>query len=114
MASVSQTSDYPSWLAREERKAERVAVAWDATLVPATSGDEMPCHMLDITHLGCRLRMERAPSVGTHVNIVIPAFAGVAGWIAWKADGEAGIDFAHPLPADVLSEVIRRNGGNLH
>lgn len=70
--------------------------------------------MLDITHLGCRIRIERAPSIGTHVSIVIPAFADVAGWIVWKADGEAGIDFAHPLPADVLAEIIRRNDGNLH
>lgn len=111
MASVSQTSEYPAWLAREERKADRIAIAWDAVLIPATSREEMPCHMVDITHLGCRIRMAGMPSVGTHVDIVIPAFASVPGWIAWKAAGEAGIDFAHPLPSDVLAEVIRRNDG---
>lgn len=113
MASVSQSSDYPAWLAREERTADRIAVAWDAVLVSATSGIEMPCRMVDITSLGCRIRLEGAPSMGTHVTIAIPAFADVAGWIAWKAEGDAGIDFAHPLPGEVLTEVIRRNANKL-
>lgn len=111
MVRVSPASDYPAWLAREERKAERIAVEWDATLVSATSGEAMRCHMRDITSLGCRLHLERPPSMGTHVTIAIPAFADVAGWVAWKAHDEAGIDFAHPLPDDVLTEIIRRNDG---
>lgn len=109
MPSLPQASGYPAWLTREERKAGRIAVKWNATLVSATSGEEAGCQMRDITHLGCRIRMANAPSMGTHVTIAIPAFTSVAGWIVWQADGEVGVDFAHPLPDDVLTEVIRRN-----
>lgn len=112
MASALQKPDYATWLACQERKAERIPVLWDATLISAMSGDTLPCHMLDITHRGCRIRMTRVPSVGTHITIIVPAFTNVAGWIAWKARDEAGIDFAHPLPPAVLSEVIRRNECN--
>lgn len=108
MASKPATSNYPTWLAREERQSDRVAVAWSATL--STPHGDHACRIADITHLGCRIQADDLPSVGTYVTVVIPQFAGVAGWVAWRKNGEAGLDFGHPLPDAVLDEVLRRNG----
>lgn len=113
MASVLKAAEYPAWLAQEERKAERVAVTWEATVRSLKSGDAA-CRILDFTHLGCRFRSEEPPSMGSHVSVIVPGFAEVAGWIAWRADGQAGVDFAHPLPDAVLQEVVRRNGVLTH
>lgn len=113
MASTVRAVEYPAWLAREERQAQRVAVAWEGTLRSLRS-PHRPCRILDFTHLGCRVEVEDAPSMGTHVGIVVPAFAEVAGWIAWRSDGQVGIDFAHPLPDVVLQQVLLRNGALSH
>ena len=108
MASTAKTAQYPTWLACEERQAHRVAVAWEGVLCSIGSAGR-PCRILDFTHLGCRVQVEEAPSMGSRVGIVIPAFAEVVGWIAWRADGQAGIDFAHPLPDDLLQDILVRN-----
>ena len=88
-------------------------MTWEATVRSLKSGDTA-CRILDFTHLGCRFRSEEAPSMGSHVSVIVPGFAEVAGWIAWRPDGQAGVDFAHPLPDAVLQEVVRRNGVLTH
>lgn len=109
MASVPKTSEYPAWLAQEERKADRVPVAWEATVRSLKSGDA-PCRILDFTQLGCRIGSEDPPAMGSHVSVIVPGFAEVVGWIVWRGNEQAGVDFAHPLPDAVLQEVVRRNG----
>jgi hypothetical protein len=113
MGSNPEPQNYPSWLAREERTAHRVAVSWEATICSPTLEDAA-CRILDITHLGCRLSSEHPPRTGTLVTVAIPEFAGITGWIAWRSNGEVGIDFAHPMPTAVLDEIVRRNGALPH
>lgn len=93
----------------EERRAVRIPVDWDAA-VASPAGDESRCCVLDISNRGCRIRTETTSSVGTCVNVLLPQFASVTGWVAWRADCEAGIDFAHPMPLAVFEEILRRNG----
>jgi len=99
---------YPSWLAADERKADRVAVDWFATLASIKFPAE-DAQLIDISNLGCRLRIGRIVSVGTFVTVGIPHFTGVPGWIAWAKGGEMGVDFSHAIPKAVIEEIIRRN-----
>jgi hypothetical protein len=108
VASNQTPVEYPSWLAREERKSDRLAVAWSASI--CSSRGEEGGEVLDITPLGCRVRMNDAPPGGSHVGVVLPEFASVAGWVVWRSSGEVGIDFAHPLADVVFDEILRRNG----
>lgn len=93
----------------DERRAIRIPVDWDAA-VTSPAGGKNRCCVLDISNRGCRIREEATSSVGTCVNVLLPQFASVTGWVAWRADCEAGIDFAHPLQPAVLEEILRRNG----
>ncbi len=93
----------------DERRAIRILVDWDAAVTLPTGG-RTRCWVLDISNRGCRIRAETPSSVGTCVNVLLPRFGSVTGWVAWRADGEAGIDFAHPLQPSVLEEILRRNG----
>ena len=106
MAGESHT--YPSWLAADERKAERIPVNWVATLASIKFPAE-DASLIDISNLGCCLRTSRIVSVGTFVTVGIPHFTGVPGWIAWSKGGEMGVDFSHALPKAVVEEIIRRN-----
>lgn len=111
MATKPNTS-YPSWLAQEERKADRAAVSWQGT-ISSIKFDAEACLVQDITHLGCRIMLAHAVSVGTYVSIEIPQIASLEGWVAWNRGCEIGIDFSHPLPAEVLNEIIRRGDAAL-
>ena len=108
MATKPSTA-YPSWLAQEERKSDRVAVAWQAT-ISSVKFDAETCAILDITQLGCRIALAHGVSVGTYVTIDLPQTVRLEGWVAWNRGGEIGVDFSHPLPAELLAGIIHRNG----
>ncbi len=108
MATKPSTT-YPSWLTQEERKSDRVTVAWRGTISSVKFDAEM-CSIRDVTQLGCRIVLAHAVSVGTYVSISIPHIDRLEGWVAWNRESEIGIDFSHPLPIAVLDELIRRNG----
>jgi hypothetical protein len=114
MASKLAPSAHPEWLAHEERTADRVAVSWPASISSRKVAAE-PCRIVDITHLGCRVQWASAITVGAQVTIAVADFAELAGWVAWHKGNEIGVDFSHPLPAQVLEGMIARNrAGAVH
>jgi hypothetical protein len=114
MASKLAPPARPEWLAHEERTADRVAVSWVASISSRKFSDEA-CRIVDITHLGCRVQLTSPITVGAQVTIAIADFAELAGWVAWHKGGEIGVDFSHPLPAQVLDSIIARHGaGAVH
>lgn len=108
MASKPNTAAFPSWLAAEERKADRIPVDWPASWASAKFAEE-DAHVCDITNLGCRLRTARNVGVGTFVTVKMPGVAEAPGWIAWTGPNEVGVDFSHPLPAAVIEDIARRH-----
>jgi len=107
MASATEPTVYPAWLAHGERQAERLTVKWEAT-VACMKFDPEPCAVLDITHLGCRLQLSRDVTVGTYITVRVPDFANIEGWVAWSKAQQIGVDFSHPLPAAIVSEIMAR------
>jgi hypothetical protein len=99
---------YPAWPKKDERQDIRIAVAWNAT-ISADKFDEQPVRITDCTARGCRIATRLAVTVGTFVQVTIPQFAAVPGWVAWSSPEAIGIDFSHPLPNRVLECVIERN-----
>ena len=108
MADRSSKPEYPSWRAEDGRKAVRIAVDWSAT-VTADKFDTQAVRISDCTQLGCRIETRLAVSVGTFVDVAIPNFADVPGWVAWSSPEAIGIDFCHPLPNRVLEYIVERN-----
>lgn len=86
----------------------RIVVEWKA----AVSADKFGVHAVKITNCtnrGCRIETDLLVTVGTFVQIAIPTFADVQGWVAWSTAEAMGIDFAHPLPGKVLEYIIEQN-----
>ncbi|MEI5688402.1 MULTISPECIES: PilZ domain-containing protein [Sphingomonas] len=106
MPSVDPTP-YPAWLAQEERQADRLPVSWPST-ISSLKFDEEPCTICDVTHLGCRVLLDRRVTVGTYVTIAMPQLTKLEGWIAWNRGHEVGVEFSHPLPASILDDIETR------
>ncbi len=109
MATRSTKSDDPAWQGKEQRQAIRLIVDWAASVAADTFGTKV-VHVTDCTIRGCRIETDLAVAVGTFVNIAIPRFTEVCGWVAWSSPEAMGIDFSHPLPSRVLEYLIERNG----
>lgn len=108
MATRSTKSGTPAWHGKEQRQAIRLIVDWAAS-VSADTFDAKVVHVTDCTIRGCRIETDLAVAVGTFVNISIPRFTEVCGWVAWSSPEAMGIDFSHPLPSRVLEYLIERN-----
>lgn len=111
MATLSTKSRDPAWQGREQRQAIRLIVDWTAS-VSADTLNAKVVHITDCTIHGCRIETDLAVPVGKFVNISIPQFTQVCGWVAWSSPQAMGIDFSHPLPSRVLDYLIERNGSS--
>lgn len=98
----------PKWAGPDLRSAVRIAVNWDAS-VAADKFGSCAVKITDCTNRGCRIETELAVTVGTFVQIAIPKFTEVQGWVAWSSPAAIGVDFAHPLPSKVLEYIIEQN-----
>ena len=107
MASIVDPTPHPTWLAQDERQADRLAVVWPATTA-SLKFDPEACSISDITHRGCRILLGHHITVGTYVTIDMPQLTKLEGWIAWNRGHEVGVEFSHPLPKDVLSDIETR------
>jgi hypothetical protein len=107
MASIVDPTPHPTWLAQDERQADRLAVVWPATIA-SMKFDPEACSISDITHRGCRILLGHHITVGTYVTIDMPQLTKLEGWIAWNRGHEVGVEFSHPLPKDVLSDIETR------
>jgi hypothetical protein len=102
------TPHYPSGRVADERRAVRIPVDWTATVAADTS-ETQAVRITDCTQLGCRIETRLKVAVGTFVQVAIPLFADVPGWVAWSTPEAIGIDFSHPLPNRVLEYLIEKN-----
>jgi hypothetical protein len=98
----------PAWQGKEQRHAVRIVVDWAASLAAEKFGTK-PVKITDCTNRGCRIESDLALTVGTFVQIGVPQFTDVTGWVAWSSPGAMGVDFSHPLPSRVLEYIIERN-----
>lgn len=95
MASAAP-SPYPSWLAREERLAER-----EPSGAIGRVGAQAVT-VTDVSALGCRLSMSPPANVGAFLTLSLGT-ASVTGWAAWQRGDEVGMDFSQPLDAETLA-----------
>ena len=100
MATAS-SQNFPPWLAREERLAEREPVGVAAT-VSGAGGSPEPAEVTDASPLGCRVRTTAPGGVGAFLTIAAGE-ASVTGWVAWRRGDVLGLDFARPLDEAALA-----------
>lgn len=108
MATQPTKSGDSAWQGKEQRQAIRLIVDWAAS-VSAAPFDTKVVHVTDCTIWGCRIETDLAIAIGTFVNISIPQFTEVCGWVAWSSPEAMGIDFSHPLRSRVLDYLMERN-----
>ena len=96
------------WTGKEQRTAVRIVVDWEASVTADKFGSRA-VKVTDCTTRGCRIETDLGVTVGTFVQIIIPCFTDVQGWVAWSSPAAIGIDFAHPLPGKVLEYIIEKN-----
>lgn len=89
------------WTGKEQRTAVRI--------VAADKFGSCAIKITDCTIRGCRIETDLSVTVGTFVQIAIPNFTDVQGWVAWSSPTAVGVDFAHPLPGKVLEYLIEQN-----
>lgn len=98
----------PVWAGKEQRTAVRIVVDWGASIAADKFGSRA-VKVTDCTIRGCRIETDLSVTVGTFVQIDIPNFTDVQGWVAWSSSEAIGVDFAHPLPSKVLGYLIEQN-----
>jgi hypothetical protein len=98
----------PSWTGNDKRTAARIVVNWEAS-VAADKFGSCPVKIADCTNRGCRIETDLGVTIGTFVQIMVPKFTNVQGWVAWSSPTAIGVDFAHPLPNRVLEYIIEQN-----
>lgn len=98
----------PGWTGKEQRTAVRIVVDWEAS-VAADKFDSCAVKITDCSNRGCRVETDLGVTVGTFVQLAIPNFTDVQGWVAWSSPAAIGVDFAHPLPGKVLEYLIEHN-----
>lgn len=98
----------PTWAGKEQRAVVRIVVDWEASVAAEKFGT-CAVKVTDCTIRGCRIEANLNVTVGTFVQIAIPNFTDVQGWVAWSRPTAIGVDFAHPLPSRVLEYVIELN-----
>lgn len=95
----------PSWLPDEYRQTPRQPTTL-AVSVSSPRVEPVEMDVIDISHLGCRIRGPLNARVGTFVEMSVPGFSSFSGWIVWHRANEFGLDFAHPLPAPVVDHLL--------
>ncbi|WP_374942656.1 PilZ domain-containing protein [Sphingomonas sp.] len=98
---------YPQWLAREERKAERHELALSGTATDSRTVQQ-PVEMVDLSPLGCRLRVVEPMRVGSYITLASGSAPRLEGWVAWSRPFECGVDFAQPVPGIVVEQIAAR------
>ena len=98
----------PGWTGKEHRTSVRIVVDWEAS-VAADKFGSCAVKITDCTSRGCRIETELSVTVGTFVQIAIPNFTEVQGWVAWSIPTAIGVDFAHPLPSKVLEYLVEQD-----
>lgn len=101
---------YPQWLAREERKADRRLLTVGGT-AGGTRTAPQPVEIVDVSPLGCRLRVTIPVPVGSYITLASAAAASLEGWVAWSRDRECGIDFAQPVPDPLIDRIVAHAPG---
>lgn len=64
--------------------------------------------ILDLSRLGCRVRLADPFVMGEHAWITLPSLQSWYCSIAWRNGEEAGIEFAEPLHPAVADLVVAR------
>lgn len=98
----------PRWAGKEQRTAVRMVVDWEASVAGDKFGS-CAVKITDCTIRGCRIETGLRVTVGTFVQIAIPNFTDVHGWVAWSSSTAIGVGFTHPLPSKVLEYLIEQN-----
>lgn len=98
----------PEWAGDNQRSSVRIVVDWKASVAAEKFGSRA-VRITDCTNRGCRIETNLSVTVGTFVQITIPKFTDVQGWVAWSSPAAIGIDFSHPLPSKILDYIIEQN-----
>ena len=101
---MESKSTYPRWLAREERKAARRPTHLGGSVAGSRIVDQ-EVEIMDISPLGCRLRVTDPISVGSYLTLAGESAPRLTGWVAWSRARECGLDFARPLPEVVVERI---------
>ena len=71
--------------------------------------------LIDISPLGCRLRLGAPLAVGTYITLSSGDGAALEGslegWVAWSRGTECGIDFAQPVPTPTVDRILTQTAG---
>ena len=73
-------------------------------VVITTLRDSHSAILIDLSQTGVRIRGDNLPDEGAELVVSVEALRSF-GTIAWKSDGECGIAFDMPLPADVVDTI---------
>ena len=94
----------------DERDIDRQPLRIETTLFNRKAG-VIDVVITDLTNQGCRLASDQPLTVGASVTLALTTRIEAVAWVAWRAEGAVGVEFAHPLP-EALFEAIAREAAN--
>ncbi|MBY3151335.1 PilZ domain-containing protein [Rhizobium laguerreae] len=85
-------------MSAEQRSLRRNRALKVAQIVHAPNGMYYDCRIVDLTSVGARVKFDKVAILGDEVELLIkPEGVKVLGRIAWKSDGEFGVEFHKEL-----------------
>ena len=68
-----------------------------------------PIRVVDLSAIGCRVRLKRALVSGEHGWVTLPSLGPWACSIAWQSDEELGVEFERALHGAVANMLVERH-----
>ncbi|HEX8413799.1 MAG TPA: PilZ domain-containing protein [Sphingomicrobium sp.] len=100
----------PAWLSLDERTAARWPMDVAAFVQTQVNPAQIGVRVVDVSTHGCLLAIPGGMPLGRYVGLALSQSLVVEGWIAWSKGDHAGLDFAHPLLAVVLEQILSEHG----
>lgn len=85
-------------MSSENRMLRRNRAFKMAQIIHSPNGMYYDCRICDLTSIGARVKFDKVELLGDEIELLIkPEGVKVLGRIAWKGDGEFGVDFNKEL-----------------
>ncbi|MBB5712914.1 PilZ domain-containing protein [Sphingomonas xinjiangensis] len=89
----------------DERKTRRSDTHVAATVVHEFK-DTTHVYLLDVGLHGCRVSTPTRLTAGSFVTVIVKGLPSLEAWVAWSNDSEAGLNFAHKPPPNVVAAIL--------
>ena len=91
-----------------QRQAPRRVVSARGEVCSSALG-HVPCDVVDISRMGCRIACRARMHAGDFIMVTLPAFAPFGARVAWWKEGAAGLEFGQPIGAAVLDHIVTQH-----